>query len=210
VLNITHPDYALLSSVPDRTALGATYPMIRAQVRTVRGDQPITLTDTDSGGPCGTPAGQRPQVIKRIKTTVVWDGPPANAAEAEKRRAAEANLPREPDPSECVRRGATIVLPANAFVDANGAPVTGDVRIAMTTLNPARRAIPGDYRAITRAGENAAMFSFGALHVDITDPAGHKLSLRPGIVADMTVPSFATGTSPAQIATWSYDEASGM
>ena len=82
----------------------------------------------------------------------------------------------------------------------------------MTTLNPTRRAIPGDYRAVTRSGQNAEMLSFGALHVDITDPSGRPLRLKPGIEADMAVPSFATnpGAAPARIATWSYDEATGM
>ena len=74
---------------------------------------------------------------------------------------------------------------ACAFVDANGAGVTGDVRVAMTTLNPTRRSIPGDYRAVTRGGQQAEMLSFGALYVDITDPQDGRFRLKQGVAADL-------------------------
>ena len=39
------------------------------------------------------------------------------------------------------------------LVDETGAAWAGEVRAAVTTLDPSRRAIPGDYQAITAGGE---------------------------------------------------------
>ena len=48
VLNITHPNFALVSRILDRSSYGMTYQMIRTQVTTHRGDQDIVVEDRRS------------------------------------------------------------------------------------------------------------------------------------------------------------------
>ncbi|ETX15941.1 hypothetical protein OCH239_11710 [Roseivivax halodurans JCM 10272] len=52
VLNIEHPNFAMMSRILDRTARGQTYQMIRAQVVTFPSGQGVTLEDTRSSGIC--------------------------------------------------------------------------------------------------------------------------------------------------------------
>jgi hypothetical protein len=67
-------------------------------------------------------------------------------------------------------------------------------------------------RATTSSGNAAELLSFGAVDVRLSDPAGHRLHLRPGMMADVVVPAFTLdpATAPATIATWSYDENTGF
>lgn len=214
VLNLTHPDYALLSRITDRSAVGNTYEMVRAQVTTVRGDQVIAIDDKESGGPCGTaPIGQDGRVRRLVGPTIVWDDLPTDKRTMMARRKAEAAIKEQfRQPQGCDRRGAQIRIPANAFMDETTTPWTGDVRAAVTTLDPSRRSIPGDYQALPTSGTRAELLSYGAVHADFTDPAGRRLQLRPGMKADIAVPVSALQqpTSPPTIAVWSYDENTGV
>ncbi|HYD36635.1 MAG TPA: hypothetical protein VEA60_03420, partial [Allosphingosinicella sp.] len=108
-------------------------------------------------------------------------------------------------------RGAEIEIPAGALVDGRGNAATGPVRAAVTTLNPERRALPGDYSALTRAGRTVGLVSYGAVDAKFTDAAGQPLNLRPGTTAEVRIP-----VPPGQAATarptmpmWSYDPVRG-
>ncbi len=214
ILNITHPNYALLSRVTDRPAVGNTYEMVRAQVTTVRGDQDIVIDDKESGGPCGTPTGEQGHSVRHlVGPTVLWDHLPLGKREALKRRKMEnAIMEQLKQPHGCDRRGAQVRIPANALVDETNTIWSGNVRASITTLDPSRRSIPGDYQAIPTSGARAELLSYGALHAEFTDPAGRKLQLKSGSAAEISVPVSALQqpTSPPTIATWSYDEKSGV
>lgn len=214
VLNITHPNYALLSRVTDRSAVGNTYGMVRAQVTTVRGDQDISIDDKESGGPCGTSTGEQERSIRRlVNPTILWDDTPTGKRAAKAQRKAETAIMEQlKQPGGCDRRGVQIRIPANALLDEINAPWPGDVRAAVTTLDPSRRTIPGDYQAIPTSSTRAELLSYGALHADFTDPAGRRLHLKSGTTADIAVPVSALQqpTSPPTIAIWSYDEKTGV
>lgn len=214
VLNIQHPDYALLSRVTDRSAEGNTYPLIPAQVTIAPANQTISIVDRWSGGPCGS--GEGNVMVRRLVGPTVWQDPaPSDPAAAAALRKAEAEALRQVEAlseEKCVRRGAEIKIPANALLDEANAPYAGNARSATTTIDPGRRSIPGDYRATTSGGDAAELLSFGAVDVRLTDLAGHRLHLQPGTMADVVVPAFTLdpATAPATIATWSYDESTGF
>jgi hypothetical protein len=214
VLNIQHPDYALLSRVTDRSAEGNTYPLTRAQVTMAPSDQTISVVDQWSGGPCGS--REQGRKLRRLVEPTVWQEPePFDPKAAVALRKAEAEALRQWETlseEHCDRRGAEVRIPANALLDETNVPYTGSVRVAMTTLDPGRRSIPGDYRATTSGGKDAELLSFGALDLRLTDPAGHRLHLQPGAMADVVVPAFTLdpSTAPPSIATWSYDESTGF
>lgn len=211
VLNITHPSYALLSRVYDRSANGNTYELIRAQVTTQSGANPLIVEDRRSAGPCGSgPDGQEGRLRRLVAPVIVDDG--SEAEPAERRRVEEAIRAVLQQQSDCRPRGAQIRIPAGALVDENGRNWTGAVRSTVATLNPARRALPGDYQAITASGERAEMLSFGAVYAAFTDLRGRKLDLQPGTTAEISVPvsDFQRPASPPTIALWSYDEQTGF
>lgn len=114
--------------------------------------------------------------------------------------------------TDCRHRGAHIIIPAGAIVDSKGNPASGPVQVSMTTLNPARRAIPGDYRAVDKLKTPTELLSFGALNVELRTTTGQPLNLRSGTTAEIRVPvsDLQQPSAPALIPIWSYDEASGL
>lgn len=197
VLTLDHPDYALMSRVLDRGVRGVAFEMTAAQVTQMASAEALTLVDRSSAGYCGTlrgPAGEyRRPVVRR------------------ERDREDKQLERPRDEAPCVRRGAEIAIPAGALVDGRGNAAAGPVRAAVTTLNPERRALPGDYSALTRTGETVGLVSYGAVDAKFTDAAGQPLNLRPGATAEVRIP-----VPPGQAATarptmpmWSYDAARG-
>src|SRR6185503_5174059 len=57
-------------------------------------------------------------------------------------------VPRPADARPCRAVGARLRLPAGALVDAEQQAAQGPVSLQFATLNPARRSLPGDYRAV--------------------------------------------------------------
>lgn len=213
VLNIVHPNYALMSRAYDRSASGNTYELVRAQVTTANGDRAITIDDTRSAGPCGAgPDRQERRLRRLVGPTILREEDAQKGEPGDTRRIDDAILDLLKPQSECTPRGAQVRLPANALMDETGNTWTGPLRAAVTTLNPARRAIPGDYQAITSAGDRTEMLSFGALDVRLTDLSGRRLQLRPGIAAEVAIPvsNFQRPSASASIVMWFYDEKTGF
>ena len=197
VLNIHHRQYALLSRIHDKAAAGNTYELIRAQAATYDPTQVIDVVDTRSSGPCGSPGG------KAERPVGAQQGP---------RQAVFAGTSYYVDTVPCRHRGAHIVVPAAALVDAAQNPAQGPVELALATLNPARRALPGDYRAMDKNNAPVEMLSFGAMFAEFRDVNGKPLNLKPGSAAEIRVPvsQAQQPTAAPTIAIWSYDEKTGM
>ena len=206
VMNIRHPLYALLSRIHDKEAAGNTYQLIRAQTTFHDPGRVIDVVDTGSGGPCGSPGGR--------------DQPPAGTPRDPRKDPKDPENPKDPgrttpgkpDERPCRHRGARVVIPAGTLVDASQNPAQGPVKMAFATLNPARRALPGDYRAVDATSLDVELLSFGALFAEFRDANDAPLNLKPGSPALIQVPvsdeqlPFAAPT----IAVWSYDEKSGL
>jgi hypothetical protein len=190
VLNITHPKYALLSRIHDKASAGDTYALIRTQTTPVDPSTAIDVTDDKSSGPCGS-------------------GRPARPFRSAGKR---ATTPAEGDTPPCRRAGARLILPAGVLVDGAQNPPQGPVTVQLATLNPARRTLPGDYRATNSANDPVEMLSYGAVYAQFRDGSGHALNLKAGATAEIQVPVPIEQLASAapSIALWSYDEAQGL
>lgn len=195
VLNIRHPQHALLSRAFDRSAEGATYELIRAETSLHDPTAPIDVVDTGSTGPCGSPGGKDQR-------------PPTTPAELRKERGREPYSGTSP----CRHRGIHLVVPGGALETADGDPPKAPVRVARATYNPERRAIPGDYRAIDPTLGPSELLSFGALYAEFHDADDKLLRLRSGQAAEVRIPVSALQQRIAKptIALWSYDESTGL
>ena len=111
--------------------------------------------------------------------------------------------------------GAELTIPPNAFVDASGRPVSGEVSITVAVVDPgagaqAQDAFPGEFVGVQRDGQESPLESFGIFAVEARQ-AGAVLDLAPGVELGVRVPMGPSGvaTAPASIALWSFDETRG-
>jgi hypothetical protein len=113
--------------------------------------------------------------------------------------------------------GVQIVIPANSLaagVDGKGALATSPLHLRPLTYdihNPENQ-LPGDYGGIDKAGGPRRLGTFGAVNIDIQDPAGHPFNLAPGKTAILRVPidPAQLAGAPAMIPFWHYDTTKGM
>ena len=194
VLNITHPQYALLSRIHDKASAGEVYALIRVQSTGVNPSGAIDVTDQGSSGPCGgKPAVRLPGHGK----------------------GQQPNMPGAPggvDTPPCRHVGARLILRAGVLADADQKAPQGAVAVQFATLNPSRRSLPGDYRAVNSANKAAELLSYGALYAQFRDAGGKPLNLRTGSSAEIRVPIPVEQQASAKvsIALWSYDEKRGI
>ena len=115
--------------------------------------------------------------------------------------------------------GVAVTLPADALVDSDGNPVSGDIEVALTPLDVSDdttlEAFPGGFAAIDVSGETGALLSLGLAEFDLRQD-GQPLNLAPGATATLRVPIYVTelddGTPVAAgvtIPLWSLDETTG-
>jgi hypothetical protein len=209
VLNIHHPGYAVASRVYDRSSTGNTYELIAAQVTRHAAGDAIDVVDTSSGGPCGKGKEAPPthQPPARKLQTVEYVDP-----ESKDHRPLGADLIRKlTDTPPCQHLGARIRIPAGALVDAGKGKPASPIRMAMATLDPTRRALPGDYQAVDRNGSRSELLSYGAVFAEFQGNDGKPLNLLPGTVAEVRVPVplAQRATAKPVIDFWSYDEKNG-
>ncbi len=111
--------------------------------------------------------------------------------------------------------GASITLPANGIVDANGDGYIGDVRVAMSWIDPSADDLPqrmvGDLSGIDEEGNIRSLGSYGMLQVELLDNAGNELNLGDNQEAtlEFPVPESMQSSATASIPLWSYDEEQG-
>lgn len=212
VLNIRHPNYATLSNVFDRSETGVTFDMIVAQITTIKSSEvAINVIDKNSSGLCGkTPTQKNPPIPRRAPTlkTVEYadnDNPPVKPLSTDFIKQLTAT-------QTCQKLGAQIRIPANGLERLDKKIPVGRIRMAMATLDPTRRALPGDNRAIDKQGKRANLVSYGAVFVEFRDSTGALLNLRPKVKAEIRVPvpSKQQSTMPPKVITWSYQEDIGL
>jgi hypothetical protein len=106
-------------------------------------------------------------------------------------------------------RGAAVKVPADAFVDSSGEPVSGMVDVYLTPLDPSRAAERGAAPEFIAdmAGQPALLESFGMLEVSVRK-ADQKLNLAPGKELELSIP-VPEGATPevTTMDVWSFDEA---
>lgn len=111
----------------------------------------------------------------------------------------------------------TVELPADGFVTESGAAYNGAVVAQSVYLDPDNdeftNSMPGDLTALRTDNSEAQLVSYGMVAVELTDGANNKLQLASGKTATLTFPvpdKFKSGTLPASIPLWSFDEEKGL
>ncbi len=113
--------------------------------------------------------------------------------------------------------GATLILPPNGLVGANGASVTGAVSVAITPVDPvsAPASFPGRYAGFDATGQEGLLLSHGTVEFVLTKN-GAPVNLAPGATATIEIPLYATLAKGggalvpgAVIPLWSLDERTG-
>tara|TARA_R110002126_G_scaffold33382_15_gene104475 strand:- start:3687 stop:6071 length:2385 start_codon:yes stop_codon:yes gene_type:complete len=114
------------------------------------------------------------------------------------------------DPASAMK----IVLPANAFANAQNAIYSGEVTAAVTNVDASSdpAVMPGYYLAVDpNNGEEQAFESFGALNAVFQDANGDALQLADNVVAQIRIPLATRGTNPpATIPLIHFDEQTGI
>jgi hypothetical protein len=111
--------------------------------------------------------------------------------------------------------GGKLVMSANAVTNATGTSYSGVVNVAMVWIDPTapnlQEIVPGDLRGITTSGQERGLETYGMLGIEMTDPGGQILKIASGKTAELTFPIPATlsGTAPATIDLWNFDEVKG-
>lgn len=204
-LNINHHQYATYSRILDKSSRGNTYALIQAQVTQHNPQKPIDIVDRRSSGPCGLGDPERDYRKPNGKP---------NRSKLNQKLLEKRNLRLIKPDVECERnrRGARLRLPAGALVYADQTPVAGPVSLSMATLNPSRRTLPGDYRAIDAKNDPVELVSFGALFAEFRDVNGKEVNLKQGVEALLSVPVSDEQASLAKdsIPMWSYEEKTGL
>lgn len=207
-LNINHFSYATASRVHDKSSRGATYELIRAQITQHDPALAIDVVDKASSGPCGRADYDREDKLDREDKDYVDPKQRARALAILKERGVTVVTPDE----KCEHRGARLQLPAGALVYADQSPAVGPISLSMATMNPARRAMVGDYRAIDANEKDMELTSFGALFAEFRDKFGKEINVKKGMEAKLTIPvsNELAAYAKADIDMWSYDEKSGF
>lgn len=104
--------------------------------------------------------------------------------------------------------GGALEIPAGALAVAPGEPVS--IRATYVDSDDAAQfaASSGDFTAVTRAGQNVRLESFGMLNVEATDAAGQPVELAPGRTAVARFPLRGSATS-GTLPVWTFDEQEG-
>ena len=111
--------------------------------------------------------------------------------------------------------GGKLVMPASAVTDASGNPYVGTVNVAMAWIDPTANnlpeIVPGDLRGITTTGEERGLETYGMLGVELTGPGNQPLKIAAGKTAELSfpIPASLSGTAPATIDLWHFDETTG-
>ncbi len=113
--------------------------------------------------------------------------------------------------------GFSLSFPADAIVnDASGTAYSGTVNVAAQWINPVatdlHRVMPGDLRGLDSLGFMRQLTTYGMAAVELTGTGGEKLQVAPGKKATLSfpLPAAISGSAPASIPLWSFDEAKGL
>lgn len=147
------------------------------------------------------------------KTTISSAAPTALAVTLLKQAAA---IPLDADAGGEVigQRKARVQVPAGGLVTRQGLPVSGEVQVHLTAIDPGvgaeLAAAPGDFEARLGSGSMARLISYGVLDVTIRQD-GEKLQVAPGERFEIEIPAPASeGAPPDSMPLWAFDEALGI
>ncbi|MCB1221328.1 MAG: hypothetical protein H7A35_00065 [Planctomycetales bacterium] len=110
----------------------------------------------------------------------------------------------------------SLQIPAGSLVDSLGQPLSGNVNVQFSYLDPTDEAqmdaAPGDFCARQLDDSIAMLESFGMVEVFIDDGIGGQANLTPGSAAPVSFPiqPEQQADAPDTMPLYSFDEATGM
>ncbi len=108
--------------------------------------------------------------------------------------------------------GASVELPVNGYIDANGTAYTGTVTVKMSyhaiTTQEGRATFPGTFEGI-EGNTTFPIQSYGFMNVELTDANGNPLNLDGESIATLTYPNDTSLNTPSTVPLWYYDEEQG-
>lgn len=151
--------------------------------------------------------------VRSFERVAVVDGSPTQLDVMLLPMAAAVMLDASAGGTVTAARGASIVAPAHAFVDASGTVMTGMVAVHLTPIDPSvgpeLAAAPGDFTG-DMAGTAVPLESLGMMEITV-ESSGTRLQVAPGQTLEIHIPVAAGARSPdAQVPVWSFDETSGV
>jgi hypothetical protein len=118
--------------------------------------------------------------------------------------------------------GASVELPADAFVGVDGLPYTGLISVNVTPVDIASDAteagaFPGSFNAVLESGAEQPLITYGTVEYHFTDENGNELQLAEGQTATIEIPIYIP-THPDgsiieigdEIPFWYLDEETGI
>jgi len=116
-----------------------------------------------------------------------------------------------------LENSAMIQIPANAFVDGDGNPFTGNILAETRYFDPtdpaALAAFPGEFKGVQLDGTETAFESYGFISASFYDAAHpvEELQLATGKTCHLVVPipTALLADAPATIPLWYYDTTTG-
>lgn len=111
--------------------------------------------------------------------------------------------------------GGMLVVPANAFVGADGNPAKGQVSVSVTPINVSDPAAlptaPGDFTATAADGKVVKLQSYGMFDFQASDAEGRPLSVAPGVELPFTLrlPDRPRPPPGEAIGLYRFDQAAG-
>jgi hypothetical protein len=128
-----------------------------------------------------------------------------------------ADFPASSGGAASLPNGAEVEIPSSGVVQDGGGAYNGTVNVALQHLDPTTpefaELVSGDDLAAERAnGDEATLYSYGILRVELSDNSGNELQLAPGKTATVRIPVPASmaGNAPATIPLWYLDEETGI
>ncbi len=117
--------------------------------------------------------------------------------------------------------GASVSVSADSFIDANGAPVSGDIDLTITPVDVSRysslAAFPGEFAGIPEGESSESLIiSFGTVEFEFTQNS-EPIQLAPGQSADIIIPIYFETYQDGSLVSvgdtiplWSLDEGTGI
>ena len=113
--------------------------------------------------------------------------------------------------------GMKISFPASAVINAStNAAYTGTVTVNAKWLDPTspelNSIMPGDLRGINTTGGLQMLTTYGMTAVELRGAGGELLQIAPSKKATLTmpIPAAISGSAPASMPLWSFDETKGL
>ena len=194
VLNIRSTAHALLSQVYGKPSQGGEYQLVRATQKKFDPRNDIVLQDKRDQSECrGAPSASLNWKVPSQRRHAIRLGEKGREQQ-QGRQFDFVDLPASVSPQRKRRHdcgpGATVRIPANSLVDANGNPPTGMVTVSISTYDiEAAMEMPGDYSVALEGTDEviSGMESYGAAFVDVRAGAT-EYNLASGSVAEINIP----------------------